>query len=530
VNPGRVAWWPAFAIAGLTAALYFPFLGETPAALGGDEARFGAAAHAVATSGRDTNGIRLPLFFHMSDAADGGGTRWYQPLLFYLIALVLQVGRLSETAIRVPTAMIAVADVFLVYVVARRLFRGAMLPAAAALMLTLTPAHLIFARQALDYICPLPFVLIWLACLFVHLQTGNVWWSACGGAILGLGFYSYIAAWILTPACLALTLLAQRADARLSRESAAAAVVAFAIPLLVVVPWLWSHPEMLRDTIGRYKVYDTRLLSPLQGVKDFLNYNNVQERISVYWDYFNPAYLFFAGGSNLTHSTRKVGVFLLPVAVFLVCGIGDLWQRRRSAASIVLLAGLALSPVPATLVDERYAVQRELVLLPFVVLISTYGLAWLVRHERRLVRLTAALLVAAMPFQFTYFYRDYIGEYRVRSAHWFDPPNFQGVAAYLLKDAGPVPPAVYFSADLDDVGPRWRFYLAKVGREDLLQRTRYFGEGAVDVNGIPAGALLVLYSNDARAAALVQSNSCAVAKVIVDLTGANSAIILRKTA
>jgi hypothetical protein len=324
--------------------------------------------------------------------------------------------------------------------------------------------------------------------------------------------------------------VAQRMSRQGSGRSSMAAAVGFALPLLIVIPWLWSHPDMLRDTIGRYKVYDTRHLSPVQGVKDFLNYNNIQERISVYWDYFNPAYLFFAGGSNLTTSTRKVGVFLLPVSVFLVVGIHDLW-RRRSAIGLVLVAGLALSPIPAVLVDERYAVQRELFVLPLGVLISVFGVAFLLRQQGQLIRLGTVLLLLAMPIQYAYFHHDYFTDYRVRSAFWFDPINFRDVAEYVIANAASADiPAVYLSRDLDDGGPRWGFYLAKHHRQDLSQRTKFFSADSLDVDGVPSGSLLVLYANDPKLPALLGAAKCSVARIVIDAAGGKSAVILRKSA
>jgi hypothetical protein len=295
-------------------------------------------------------------------------------------------------------------------------------------------------------------------------------------------------------------------------------------------PWLWSHPDMLRDTIGRYNVYDVRHLSPLQGVKDFLNYNNVQERISVYWDYFNPAYLFFSGGSNPTTATRRAGVFLAPVGVFLVFGIYDLWQRRSSAASIVLLAGLALAPVPATLVDERYAIQRALLVLPFGVLISVFGSAFLLRQPKGLVRAATVVLLLAMPLQYASFYRDYFTDYRIRSAWWFDPIDFRDVAEYLISaDSSARLPAVYLSRDLDDVAPRWRFYLTKLAHEELARRTIYFSADILDASQVPAGSLLVLYANDPHVPGLLAADACSVARLVVDAAGGKSAVVLRKS-
>jgi 4-amino-4-deoxy-L-arabinose transferase-like glycosyltransferase len=449
-------------------------------------------------------------------------------MLFYLIALTLRFFPLSEGAIRIPTAIIGLLDVFLMYAVARRLFRGALYPIVAAMTLAMTPAHLIFSRQALDYICPLPFVLGWLWCLVETLETGSVWASLVCGVLLGIGFYSYIAAWMLMPAFLAMTLLSQWASGIRRWAAPAAAVVGFAVPLIAFALWLPSHADMWHDTVGRYKVYDSHL-SPLQGARDLLAYNSVQERISVYWDYFNPAFLFFSGGSNLTNGTRQAGVFLLPVAVFLIAGVYELCRRRPLTFGFILLAGLALAPIPATLVDERYAIQRALIVLPFAVLVASFGVLSLMRMSNPMVRFVAVALLVAMPLQYFVFYRDYFADYRTRSAYWFDPINFRGVAETLIADSSPnTSDPIYLSQDLDDAPARWMFYLAKHHREDLLPRTKLFTPAGFDLSRIPAGSVLVLYANDPSRQGWTSSDTVTTLAVVKHAGGANSAVVLRK--
>jgi 4-amino-4-deoxy-L-arabinose transferase-like glycosyltransferase len=267
-------WWPIALVLVLASALYFRSLGTAPVSIGGDEARFATVAWSIATTGRDPAANRLPLFFHMSESLSGGdaGARWYQPLLFYLMALVFRVVPVGEGAMRIPTAVIGIADVFLIYCVARQLFGDRFWAAMTALMLAFSPAHFIFSRQALDYICPLPFVLGWLWCLLTALETGSVWLTLCAGLLLGAGFYSYIAAWVIMPLLLLLTWVAAFQSKQAAWRGALAATIGFALPVVAVAPWLWRHPEMWRDIVGRYKVYDARHLSLLQGAKDFLSY------------------------------------------------------------------------------------------------------------------------------------------------------------------------------------------------------------------------------------------------------------------
>ena len=88
------------------------------------------------------------------------------------------------------------------------------LAAIAAAVIATSPTLLLLGRQALDYVLPLPFVLGWLWCLLAYLDEGRARFSIAAGLLLGIGFYSYIAAWIFMPCCLAITWAALLRDGR----------------------------------------------------------------------------------------------------------------------------------------------------------------------------------------------------------------------------------------------------------------------------------------------------------------------------
>jgi hypothetical protein len=134
-----------------------------------------------------------------------------------------------------------------------------------------------------------------------------------------------------------------------------------------------------------------------------------------------------------------------------------------------------------------------------------------------------------MPIEYGYFYGDYFNGYRVRSAWWFDSTDFRDVAAFLIANEGQSSgPAVYLSQDLDDVAPRWRFYMAKHGREELAARTNYFTASRFDLGLVPAGSLLVFYANDPHVPVLLATGTCSIATQVIDVAGGKSAVILRK--
>jgi 4-amino-4-deoxy-L-arabinose transferase-like glycosyltransferase len=499
--------------------VYLRDLDRVPVYIGWDEARFALQGHSIASTGRDLNGHQTPLFFHNTDPLipNNSSRIWWQPFLIYLIAVVLRFAPLSEWSVRLPIAGLAILNVWLMYAVGRRLFSHAWYGVLAALMLALTPAHLIFGRMASDYFCPVPFALMWLLCLLACVQTGNRWLPAATGLVLGVGLYSYIACWIVMPFYLVVT----HVMLWLSRRPFRAHVeltVGFAVPLLALVPWIWLHPEMPRDTFRGYDV-STRL--------------NLTERVALYWDYFNPSYLFFSGGSDPMWATRRAGVFALAVAVLLPLGIWSIWRRHPSITRTLLLVGFFFAPVPIILAlpeAPQYATARDLLAVPFGLLISVAGVEWLVTENGRPGRIVAALLILSIPVQFLFFARDYFADYQSRSGYRLDSANMRDVAAYVIASDRSAPvPAVYLSKDLGTgKSVQWKFHLVKNQREDLWRRTQYFDPGTFKPRDVPSGSLLVLDVGNPRLNDLLGPAGCSIAHVVNDVANGPSATILRR--
>lgn len=297
-------------------ALYLDRLDYSPIHLHYDEIFFGLQAHSIQTTGHDLNGRRWPVYFQLDSSAN-----WYQPIEIYWTALVLTVVPLSDGAIRLPTALLGVVNTLLLFGLARRLLSSRAWALAAALMLALTPAHFIHSRLAMDYLYPLPFTLAWLWCLLEYFERRTARWLFAATSFLGLGLFSYIAAVGLMPIYLGLTCLA------LLREPAPVrpwliAIAGMAWPLLVLVPFIAMYPEVVPHLMSKYHVGQSGSgLDPMQQLRESINTRTVSDLLNRYHRYFSPGYLFVSGGSNLTNSNREAGVFLAPMAVFLLVGI-----------------------------------------------------------------------------------------------------------------------------------------------------------------------------------------------------------------
>ena len=293
------------------------------------------------------------------------------------------------------------------------------------------------------------------------------------GLCLGIGFYSYAAAVILTPLMLILAIavmwpLVDR-PARLWPL-----VAGFAIPVSFFVIWLASHPDAFASTAQRYQLYDAKQLSALQGLREFLSFQNIERMTSIYWSFLSPSVLFLSGDQLITYSTRQAGVFPTIMGVLLLLGMVQVIERERSRFAWLVVAGFLIAPLPAVLVPENGAVNRATALLPFGVLLASYGIKWLwsfevIRHVRTvalsvggaavavgvaygawtlasgrlggatlpIIAIGIVLLIAAVAasrvrhgamvaavmlliavMQFSSFARDYHGDYRIRVNSW----------------------------------------------------------------------------------------------------------------
>jgi 4-amino-4-deoxy-L-arabinose transferase-like glycosyltransferase len=500
----------------ITGYLYVTRLQYAPVYLASDEIKFALQARSIAANGTDLNGQFLPLYF-----SEPGFSAGRDPISIYVTALFLKVLPFSEWTVRLPSALVAVLDVILMFFLGRRIFKRNLLATAAAMLLALTPGHLIYGRSAVDVIYPLPFLLCWLLCLLAFMEREKAVLLFAATMCLGLGIYSYIAFMVMAPVYLLLT--AGMLWERRSWQSYLVAVAGFVLPLTLLVRWYFQHPTQYTDLIGAYRLYDTHL-NPLQGIKDLTSYFSLGVRSGVYWDFFNPSFLFFSGDSSLMNSTRLVGVFLTPVAILLLVGGSRACVRRRPL-DLVLLAGLLTSPLAATLLAE-VALRRALVMLPFVVLLAASGLDVLIAARQRAWRVAAVVLLAAACLQFRSFYVDYMSDYRVRSSTWFGG-NIRDALVGVMRRAGNSPTAhVYLTSNMPFGEAYWQFFAVEEGRRDL--EPTWIDPDRFDARSVSAPALLVLEVAAAHGKAGLDAAGWRKAQVITEPNGAPSFEIYEK--
>jgi 4-amino-4-deoxy-L-arabinose transferase-like glycosyltransferase len=532
------------AIAAVSAALYTYQLDRVPAFLTLDEAHFSVHAHALAETGRNLNGQRLPMLISLEDPEGETyrlpwGQTYYLPFGMYLIAAALQVLPLDEASVRLPAALLGgVINVGLIFAVAHVLFRNRLAALCSAAILALTPANVIISRQALDSVCQLPFTLGCLWCLGKYLRAPNPQLALAAGAILGLGVYAYVTSIVFMPFFLAVFwLIAWRAGV-LGRRAWLWSMAGFAAALTPMILWLLWHPDALASIGAQYNRADPGATTLMQAMASGGLTSAVREFVRIYWSYFDPSFLFVQGGNARNLSTGEVGVFLAPIAVLAAWGV---WQlRTRREVQWLLIIGLLSAPIPAAIKGTPYQIQRASGLLIFVSLAAGFGLAalwaspaWAPKPDeasvtsgrRRLSRAVAVGIALVMAWQFAGFYRDYLGDYRIRSGHAYDSTAFRTTAeAIVAEDQRSPIERVYLPSGYYDAGAKWRFYTIKHERPALWARTEYYANTGA-LAAAPRGSVAVVPVTSDRP---LEIAGWSTVDVMRNLPGDPMAVIIRR--
>ena len=364
--------------------LYTRALGDAPPYLIHDEAQGALQAHAIAMTGHDLSGRLLPMYFTEPEFPPGR-----DPALIYVTALGLKVLPFTEAGTRTPTALVAVLDLMLMFFAARAIFQNTWLAVLAAGMLALTPIHFIRGRLLLSPLYSVPFVLAWLWSLgrLEQQPSSRRFVAAC--VWLALGMYSYLAAVVMMPLYLLMTLA--MAVRSLRWRAVGLASVTFAVCLLPMAAWYLTHPERNAQIVSAYQLQGGGSILPAVG-----------SRLGLYWRFFDPSYLFVSGDASMINSTRTAGLFPMAFAILLPLGLIAIVRDKRPIPWI-LAAGFLAAPI-VSVISGGIEMNRVMFAIPFAVLIAACGVSALWRSRSFAPKLVAALLVASIAGQFGGFY------------------------------------------------------------------------------------------------------------------------------
>ena len=372
-----------------TLALYFAGQRRNPPGFYVDECSIAYNALEIARHGADEYGVAFPLYFK----AFG---EYKNPVYIYLLAAVFEASGPSNLAARRLSASLGWLACVAIGWLAWRTSRSRGIAAAAFLLAAFTPMIFEISRLAFEVaLYPLATALFLLAVW--HASRRERWTARDAAAIVAallLLTYTYSIGRLFAPLLLAALIAFFHTRAR--RPQLAAITIAFLfLGVAPIVAYDRLHGGALTARFHSLTYLDAS--QPIASLAGFERH---------YVDNALPLSMALAGDPNARHHVPHSGGSILLVT-FALAAIGAfLALRSRDRWWCFVLAGAALSLVPASLTFDRWHTLRMAPYPLFLIALSIPAMEWLRRQRRAL---TAAIAVAgavqAIWFM-TVFFRD----------------------------------------------------------------------------------------------------------------------------
>ncbi len=405
--------WPYFATLALTAILLMSGLNRTPAHLNQDELGFSLNAYSIDHSMRDTSGQFLPLYTKHLDYF------WAGPVVTYLTAILLIVFPLSESTIRLPSVLTGLSSVALAMVLIHQTFKNKTVTVIVGFLTATTPLLFMLSRVLLESVFPIPFVLLWLVLLKKSLDDKKVSFILLSGLTLGVGTHSYSAAKLYMLLYFLATLFLLIIVFKKPIKPCLYLVVGFMLPVLISLPVFFKNPDIVGHLAGYIKGFDRSVQTEQEIFGIFEPKRLVNIFTKSYLSYFGPNLLFINGDSSLIESTHKSGAFLWPILVLATIGVFVAVKTSDPIAKLILF-GLISYPAGPLLVNQPQRISRGSVVIPFMIILAGYGVAYLLHSKNKKVKALLAALLVGTVVQFSFFLYDYHNLYHARSYKWFN--------------------------------------------------------------------------------------------------------------
>ncbi len=348
--------------------LNFYRLDQIPSGLYVDEALSSYNAYSVLTTGKDEYGKSFPILFRFF------GT-YSPPLYTYLTVSVIAIHGLNIFSTRFISALSGVLVVYILFNLLKssKIIRSKFTPYLVALLLTISPWHLLYARAG--YEIYLGFCLFTLGAYFCWKALDRPKFLVPGLAVLSLSTYGAHTERYLVPIfILCLLIFFSRKFWPVKSRKFTLIGLLFAgliqIPHLTILftPAMWQKQALffsqgIQDQAIQYFSW---LPYPIAWTLAL-----ARKFLAQYLTYFSPRSLFFLPDPDPQRSLPDLSVFYPWMLIPYLIGLYLLVKNRKNPSIKYLLILTLLTPLPAALTNDPFSTQRALpLLLPLMVIIS----------------------------------------------------------------------------------------------------------------------------------------------------------------
>lgn len=390
------------------AFLRFYKIDQIPPALSWDEVSIGYDAYSVLKTGKDQWGETFPLAFKSFG-------EYKYPFHIYASAVSIYFFGLNEFAVRFPSALFGVINIFLLYLLVWKLFKNKFIALTSAFLLAISPWHIQFSRVIWETNFALFFFFLGLLLFILWTEKVKSKYLFLSITLLGLGIYTYNAAKIFIPLfLLILCWIHRKLFFAHKPQILIASLIFFAIVLFGIFQPNLSGLSRFNQFEYNQSQYDKTIIYKLIKREKPAK---VEIFLRQYLLHFSPKYLFVSGDPNLRHSIQTLGELYFFDIIMLPLGLYFLYKKFRKLFLFIVL-WLFISPVPASIVNEAPHASRAMFGIGIFQIISAVGfwgfLATIKTYRRR--NMFVCLLGAIVTVSVILYLNNYFNYYSISSA------------------------------------------------------------------------------------------------------------------
>ncbi|OGG07119.1 hypothetical protein A2872_02865 [Candidatus Gottesmanbacteria bacterium RIFCSPHIGHO2_01_FULL_42_12] len=436
--------------------LRFWDLGKNPPGINLDEAAIGYNAYSILKTGRDEYGQFLPLQFRSLDD-------YKPPLYIYLTIPTVAIFGLNEFSVRLPSALLGVGAVVLVYFLTKELLkdsgsgRSEVIGLVASGLLAISPWHLQFTRTAYETGSLAFFTTGGL--LFFLYGIKKRPYLILSAVFFGLELYLYQAAKVFVPLFVIVLTLVNL------RKSLIVFWLVFTLFLLPQV-YLSITPQGQLRARGTSIFQDVipHVVNLRYKTEDWLRNDNksatifhpesfayLPTAINNYFLHLSPQFFFGFNLGPKVNYADNIGLMYLWEAPLLLAGLYFLIKSKKNA--LLLGSWILLAPVAASITINLPSAVRTAVFLPALQIVTALGAFEIFKKYKKIMY---AFCLLAFAFLIYYLHMYYVHAPISQAKNWY-----QGYKEIILDSAKLAPNynRVLVSNKLDQSLNFYQFYL-----------------------------------------------------------------------
>ena len=429
-----------FSIFLISAFLRLYNISEIPPGVNRDEASIGYTAYSLLHTGKDEYGRFLPFSFESFGD-------WKLPFYIYSVVPFVKALGLNSLAVRLPSAILGISSVVLIFFFIRLLFRNNTLSLLTMFLVAISPWHIHLSRVESESNAAV-FMIIVATVLFLLSLKKKRWLIIPSAFFFALTYFTYAGNHIFTTLLILGLAFIYRPSLKIEKYTIAAVIV-----FGVMTGTIFYHTLLGADAtklsgisiFGDPSIVHTKIEIPRnehENPQSFLSkilHNKATfalERVGQnYLNSFSAEFLFIKGGENKAHNIINFGNVYLIEAPFLLFGLIYLVVFKKGKEKKLILLWLFIAPIATSITKDAPHTNRIFAIFPILPFIVACGIYWMFKDgiKENLGKVFALALILLFTLNFAlYIDRYYVHFPRNEGQSW--GTGYEKLVEYLSTE------------------------------------------------------------------------------------------------